>query len=167
MPTSSQVEDLMRTHWHRMNGIHLVAALHNVAKAHSSNKNHSPLASVRNELLTKLQGSSASMDARGISVSLWSVAKLQLEPGAEFLADFEAKVLAGLDTFTHHDLSQTAWAFATLGHFPPQDWWNRFDASALRAAPTISPQVVDPTPFTRHLTCHAFRISLQHYCVYL
>ena len=140
----------MRTHWHRMNVIHLVTALNNVAKCHNDDgSSPHPLCGrctpnpprVRQELLAKLKGTLPTMEGRTLSNVLWSLVKLEIEPEQEFLADFTAAILTKLETCTHHDLSQTLWTLATLGHTPPEGWFQRVDARTLATVPTFSTQV--------------------------
>lgn len=51
---------------------------------------------------------------------VWSVAKLQHNPGSSWLDTFAATSLPLLDSFTPHQLAQVVWAFARLPYQPSQ-----------------------------------------------
>lgn len=57
---------------------------------------------------------------------VWSVAKLQYNPGKAWLNTFAATSLPLLSTFTPNQLAQVIWAFARLPYQPGQPWVDSF-----------------------------------------
>lgn len=57
---------------------------------------------------------------------VWSVAKLQHNPGSLWLETFAATSAPLLDNFTPHQLAQVIWAFARLPYQPGQPWMDSF-----------------------------------------
>lgn len=57
---------------------------------------------------------------------VWSMAKLQYNPGKAWLDTFEATSLPLLSSFTPNQLAQVIWAFARLPYQPGQPWIDSF-----------------------------------------
>lgn len=57
---------------------------------------------------------------------VWSVAKLQHNPGITWLSTFASTSRPLLSTFTPHQLAQLIWAFARLPYKPDKEWMHSF-----------------------------------------
>ncbi|KAK3283456.1 hypothetical protein CYMTET_8843 [Cymbomonas tetramitiformis] len=160
--TPLALQDLLRNHWHRLNAIHMVTALQGKARAMATEKlmvddptpqalqpstpGEKPL-SLPEDMRLLLQRLSievrdeGTIDARGVSLALWSLAKMQLVKACDpLLRQLEQCCLSKIGTFGHQDLSHALWAFATLGRRPSEEWIEAFHAQALRCACSFSAQ---------------------------
>lgn len=79
------------------------------------------------------QGSAQACSAASLADLVWSVAKLQHNPGSLWLETFLHTTMAPgpsskplLHSFTPHQLAQVIWAFARLPHQPGQPWMEVF-----------------------------------------
>jgi len=195
------LHELLRKHWHRLNAIHVVTALQGQAKLGVSSDDwleaHDTSISSKDwlertpdvpddlqHLLHRLRDEVAegSMDARAVSLAMWSLAKMRLvSPGDPLLIEIEQCSLVAMDKFGHQDLSHTLWGFATLGHTPSATWLRAMNTRALCTlkSHSFSPQSlgnflwagaklrIQPSPalwaaIASELQTQASRIEAQH-----
>eukprot|EP00878_Enallax_costatus_P018941 GHUV01019966.1.p1 GENE.GHUV01019966.1~~GHUV01019966.1.p1 ORF type:complete len:945 (+),score=374.67 GHUV01019966.1:121-2955(+) len=77
---------------------------------------------------------------RGLSVSMWAVARLQLCPDASWLAAWLAAMRAALPATNSHDVAVSVWALARLGVPPPGEWLAALCWRAAAVAKQMAPQ---------------------------
>lgn len=83
---------------------------------------------------------SQSLTCRGLSVVMWSCARLGLSPDAAWLSAWAAALQCALPAAGPQDLAVSAWGLATLGCPPPPDWLADFSRRAAAVAPHMAAQ---------------------------
>lgn len=68
--------------------------------------------------LAKMAPKITELDARGLSDTLTSFAKLKIIPPRNFLESLQKEIITKIDTFNSRDVTNTLWSFATLGLQP-------------------------------------------------
>lgn len=83
---------------------------------------------------------------RQLSQLIWAVARLGFLPGRAWMDRFADKARCQFRSFDARGLANTAWAFATMGHYRPNDAWTReLCAHFARDLRHASPQAVANT----------------------
>ena len=106
-----------------------IAAQHNQHEQHSQQQDqsaHGPGCSVDSQQQPHEQARSPACCPASLADLVWSVAKLQHNPGEAWLHTFASTSLPLLDSFTPHQLAQVVWAFARLPYQPSTAWMDGF-----------------------------------------
>jgi hypothetical protein len=83
---------------------------------------------------------SQALTARGLSVVMWSVARLGLTPDAAWLSAWAAALQCALPAAGPQDLAVSAWGLAHMGCPPPPDWLADFSRRAGAVASHMAAQ---------------------------
>ena len=118
---AAEVLELVSSHHASFNQIHTTTALHRTAKHMQSADEHLVLSHPGFSILLGLADNQAlSFNARQTATALWAFTRLPCTPSDRLLAKLVSSLDRNLPASSPHDLANSIWSLASLGHDPGQ-----------------------------------------------